>query len=72
MTTYIIIEFQTDENGTCATIVTAYKSLLEAESKYHQVLSAAASSSVYKHGAFMLTDDSSYVKSEYFVHNTEV
>lgn len=69
---YMIIEFQTNANDSCATIVSTYDSLNEAESKYHQILSAAAISNVPKHGAFCLTDDSMYVKSEYFTHDDSI
>ena len=69
---YIVLEFQTNENGACATLVNAYDSLNEAENNYHQILSAAAISNIAKHGAFMLTDDSMYVKSEYFTHDDSI
>lgn len=54
--TYYVIEFQTT-NGVGAAIPYAYSDPAEAEAKYHAILSAAAKSSVEKHGAILITED---------------
>lgn len=68
---YIILEAQTNKNGTLGTLITSYEDQYQAESKYHQVLSAAAVSSLPKHTAFMLTDDGFVIKSECYKHEIE-
>lgn len=65
---YIILETQTNKDGTLATLVTSYEDKNQAESKYHQVLSAAAISTLPRHSAFMLTDDGYTVKSECYMY----
>ena len=52
---YIVMETQTDINGIVGTIVNTYPTQAEAESKYYNILSAAAISDVFLHGAFLLT-----------------
>lgn len=63
---YVVIEIQTSNN--VATIVNAYTERSQAESKYHQILYAAALSTVPKHGAVMLTDEGERLKSECYRH----
>lgn len=63
---FIVIEIQT--NDTVATIVNAYADRAQAESKYHQILTAAAVSNVPKHGAVMLTDEGERLKNECYLH----
>jgi hypothetical protein len=62
----IIIEIQAGD--TVATLVNSYTDRAQAESKYHQVLQAAAVSSVPIHSAVMLTNEGYYVKSESYNH----
>ena len=52
---YIVMEIQT--STTTATIVTQHSTRQEAESKFHQVLSAAAVSAVPVHTAVMLDEE---------------
>ena len=66
---YIVMEIQTSEQ--VATIVNAYDNRNEAEQKYHQILSAAAVSTVPKHGAVMLTDEGVRLKGECYIHEQE-
>lgn len=63
---YIVIEIQT--SNTVATIVNSYSDRNTAEQKYHQILSAAAVSTVPKHGAVMLTDEGVRLKGECYIH----
>ena len=69
---YIVLETQTNKDGTVGTIPMAYESLNEAKSKYHSILSAAAISSVPRHTAFLVVDDGRVLQSESFKHELEV
>lgn len=66
---FIVIEIQTSDN--VATLVNAYDNRPQAESKYHQILTAAAVSTVPKHGAIMLTDEGERLKNECYIHTPE-
>lgn len=66
---YIVIEIQTTD--TVATIVNSYSDRNTAEQKYHQILAAAAVSTVPKHGAVMLTDEGVRLKGECYIHEQE-
>ena len=69
MTQYLVIELQA--TGTdVANIVTAYNDLPTAESNYHRILSAAATSAVPKHSALLMTDDCVILRSETYKHGT--
>lgn len=63
---FIVIEIQT--SNTVATIVNSYSDRNTAEQKYHMILSAAAVSTVPKHGAVMLTDEGVRLKGECYIH----
>lgn len=64
---YIVMEIQ--KNGeVISTLVTTYSTKNEAEQKYHQILSAAAVSSVDIHSAVMLTETGERLKSESYNH----
>lgn len=52
---YIVLELQTNSDGTVGNIVYAYDTQPEAESKYHAVLSAAAISGLPAHAALLVT-----------------
>lgn len=66
---FIVIEIQTSTQ--VATIVNAYEDRNTAEQKYHQILAAAAVSTVPKHGAVMLTDEGVRLKGECYIHEQE-
>lgn len=66
---FIVIEIQT--SNTVATIVNSYSDRNTAEQKYHMILSAAAVSTVPKHGAVMLTDEGVRLKNECYIHEEE-
>lgn len=70
---YIIMEVQANADGTAGTLVYTYDDTNKdvAESKYHSILSSAAVSSVYRHSAFMLTDDGRLLRSECYTHEPE-
>ena len=65
---YIILELQTNADGTVGTLITAYNDKNGAESNYHRVLMAAAISELPMHTAFMLTNDGYVIKSECYKH----
>lgn len=54
---FIVIELQKNENGTVANIVTEHSTQSEAESKYHNILSAAAVSKVPVHSAVIVSEE---------------
>ena len=68
---YLIIEIQMNSEDSMAHIVFQENSYLEAESKYHYVLSFAANSKVYKHSVVMLTGEGEYLKHQTYVHEIE-
>lgn len=63
---FIVIEFQVTDK--IATIVNDYSDRLQAESKYHQILTAAAISDVPKHGAVLLNDEGQMINHECYIH----
>lgn len=63
---FIVMEIQTSD--TVSTLVDSFEERNDAESKYHQILSAAAISTVPKHGAVMLTDEGTRLKNECYIH----
>jgi len=65
---YIILETQTNTNGTVGTLIDTYTDRNAAESKYHTVLAAAAISALPLHSAFMLTDEGYLIRSEVYRH----
>jgi hypothetical protein len=66
---YIVLEIQT--STTVATIVNSYEDRNQAESKYHQILSAAALSSVPKHSAVLMDDVGETIKMDSYIHAAE-
>ena len=67
---YLVIELQTTENSV-ANIVTTHDTINQAESKFHQILTAAAVSAVPAHSAVILTDEGHMLKQECYKHITE-
>lgn len=63
---YIVLEIQT--STTVATLVNSYEDRNQAESKYHQILTAAALSSVPKHSAVLMNDVGQTIKNETYIH----
>ena len=67
---YIVIELQST-GSSVSNIVSKYSTLNEAESKFHQILGAAAISNVPVHSAVILTDEGYSLKHECYKHITE-
>lgn len=65
---YIVIEIQTNANGTVGNFVWAFESELEAQSKYHAVLSAAAVSALPVHAAAILRNDGMLIAGQAYEH----
>jgi len=54
---FIVIELQKNEKGTVSNIVTEHSTQAEAESKYHDVLAAAAISEIPVHSAVIVSEE---------------
>lgn len=64
---FAVIEIQ--KNGATATpITTLFTDKDDAYSKYHQVLAAAAVSTVEEHSAVLISEEGSYMFHEKFIH----
>ena len=64
----IVVELQTNADGTFGNIVNAYDNRADAEEKYHTILMYAAKSQVMIHAAVMIDERGNYMKNESFVH----
>ena len=71
---YLVIEIQTNTDGTVGNLVFAYDDRNEAESKYHAVLSAAAISTIPMHTCDLIQADGILLARQCYVHEqaTEV
>lgn len=65
---YIVMELQTNVDGTVGNIVTSHDTLDEAYSKYHYILAAAAVSTLPSHAAVLLNGDGDMVNHYCFRH----
>lgn len=65
---YIVLEMQTNADGTVGTLLNSFDNKGEAENKYFTVLAAAAVSSVPVHAAVLLMNNGAVIKSEVFDH----
>lgn len=65
---YLVIEIQTNADGTVGNLVFAYDSRLEAESKYHTVLAAAALSALPMHACALMQNDGRLLARECYEH----
>jgi len=68
---FYVLELQTYGDGTGSVIPQSYDNLRAAESKYYLILSAAAISTVYRHGAVLMTEEGFTLKQEVFTHPME-
>ena len=67
---YIVTEIQINNDGTAGSLINNYEDLKQAQNKYYTILAAAAVSKVYKHAAFLFTEEG-YIAHECFVHEDE-
>ena len=65
---YLVIETQANAATGIASIVTQKSTIEEAESKFHNILAAAATSSVEVHGASILNETGKQIRHEYYAH----
>ena len=65
---FIVIELQTNGDGTVGNLVTAHDTRNEAESAYHSVLAAAAISALPRHAAVLLTSEGTLIDSRCYEH----
>ena len=66
---YIVIEIQTNLDGTVGTIFYQYENLESAYSKYYSILSVAAVGELPVHTAAIMTNTGRLVESKYFAHD---
>lgn len=65
---YIVVECQTNADGTVSSLISAYDTRNQAESAYHTVLAAAAISTLPAHAAIISTTEGSVLESRCFFH----
>ena len=68
---YLVIEIQTNTDGTVGNLVFAYDDRNQAESKYHTVLAAAAISEVTIHACSLLASDGRLLNRGCYEHRPE-
>ena len=61
---FIVIELQTNADGSVGNIVTNYEDRNVAESKFHQIMAAAAISDVTVHSALMVDEAGMVLKQD--------
>ena len=66
---YIVLEIQTNIDGTVGTIINSYHNREKAESRYHEVLMYAAMSALPIHSASLLDNYGICIKNESFIHD---
>ena len=65
---FIVMEIQTNSDGLVGTIVNSYADENQAESAYHNVLTAAAVSALPVHSCAMLNEEGFLAKRECYKH----
>lgn len=68
---YIVVEIQTNADGTVGNIVHAYAAKNEAYSRYHSVLASAAISALPRHAAVLLENTGTPLEFRCFEHGGE-
>ena len=68
MTKYVVVEIQTNADGTIGALVNDFDNKLDAENKYHTILAYAAISNLPTHSAVILTNEGRTVKTEMYTH----
>lgn len=68
---YIVLEIQTNSDGTVGNLCTAYTDAMQAESAYHSVLASAALSALPRHAAALLTSDGALQAAQCYEHALE-
>ena len=68
---YIVIELQTDVNGTVGNLVYSYNNRNEAEQKYHLVLASAAVSQLPSYACALMTSEGQLLERKCYHHTIE-
>lgn len=68
---YLVLEIQTNADGTIGTIITQHATQNEAESKYHTVLAAAAVSNLPAHAAVLMYHLGNVLSAQHYTHEAE-
>ena len=68
---YLILELQTNADGTVGTIITQKDTLNEAQSTYYSILAAAALSALPVHAAVLMTNEGITLEFKAFMRNEE-
>lgn len=66
---YIVLELQTNKDGSVGSLINNYSQLDQAESKYHAILSSAAISNVPVHTAVIMDEYGMDVRSQSYKHD---
>ena len=61
---YIVLELQTNADGSVGTLISSYDEQPQAESKYHSVLAAAAVSAIPCHACVLMTSEGQQLESK--------
>lgn len=70
---YSVIEIQVDSEGNVAfTPIATFTNRNEAESRFHYVLSFAATSTLAKHAVMLISEDGRLLERKCYEHITEV
>ena len=68
---FIVIEIQTNSDGTVGNLVWAYANENEAYSKYHSVLASAAISNLPCHACVILRNDGQQLAAQAYRHGDD-
>lgn len=68
---HIVIELQTNADGTVGNLVYAFDTENDAWAKFHAIMSAAATSALPCHAAVYMRSDGGFVNSGVFHHGTD-
>ena len=68
---FIVIELQTNSDGTVGNFVWAYANENDAHAKYHSVLSTAAVSTIPCHACVILRNDGQQIAAQAYRHEDE-
>ena len=69
---YIVIEIQTNQDGTVGSLVSSYDDRNQAESKFHSVMAAAAVSALPVHACQVMTNEGFTVNAGCYHHDGAV
>lgn len=67
---YIVIEIQTNSNGTIGNLVTSYEDRNSAESAFHTVLASAAVSELPCHAAVLISNEGFTLEYKCYKHES--